>query len=143
MSRGFTLIELVVYIAIMSIVFGALASLVVSGSRGVANREHIDDLYVAQARIMKSLRDDVDDSTAVSAPGGNLQLTTSSGSVTYVVAGGVLQKSGDAVSLPSVVVSDFAVEVYNTTGIGVSMVLTHVEDEEEQLFIENAFVLYE
>ncbi|XKT75407.1 MAG: type II secretion system protein [Patescibacteria group bacterium UBA2103] len=143
MSRGFTLIELIVYIALMSIVFGALASLVVSGNRGVTGREQVDDVYVAQARIMKSIRDDVDDSSSVSAPGGNLQLATSGGSVTYTVAGGEFRRGADVISPPSVVVSDFSAEVFNSKGVSVSMRLTHVDDSEEVLYIENAFVLYE
>jgi len=131
----------------MSVVFGALASLVVSGSRATSNRDYIDDLYASQARILKTIREDVDDGVSLATPGGNLQVTTDEGTHTYIVSGGVLRRGSSEISLPGVVVSEFTAALYSTEpapdGVSVSFVLSHEEKAEEIIFIEHSFVIYE
>ena len=139
--------ELVVYIAVMSIVFGALASLTISGSRAVNNRDHIDDLYNSSVRISEQMRADVDQSTAVSVGVGTMTFTISGSPVAYSVVGGVLERDGVELSLPTIVVSDFVVAEYSTSpassGIDVSMTLTHEDNSEESVFIHSSYARHE
>lgn len=155
MQRGFSIIELVIYSAITSMIVLALTSVVYSGNKAVTNRTVIDDVHHAGIEIVRSIERDVRESSAITTPAkgvstNTLSLTLSGNTVTYAISSGELVRteSGtpktltvDGVEIESLSISSLAPSA-SPAAISFAFVLSHEDNQGEGLMFSGSQSTY-
>lgn len=118
LQSGFTMLELLIYLAIVSVSTGLLAGAFVSISRGQAQAEIRNEVQSNVRFALDKIAQDVRKASAVATPATNgatgavLDMTVSSVQVSYCVFGGQLRRSsGGACTGSSPVITTPAVNV--------------------------------
>lgn len=143
-SRGFSLLELLIYIAILAGLMVVVSDAFISLSKGRGQSEARSEVHATSRFVAEKIRQDVKGASVVSVPvfgsaSSTLNVTVGGTVIIYDVFGGQLQRkegvaSPVAVSGPSVVVSSVTfvrLENYNpalsatTTAIQVAMTVSY------------------
>lgn len=97
-QRGFTLLELLIYVAIVAIVVVVLSSAVISFTRAKARAEAITETDEALRFVSERITRDVESARAITLPAvtgtsTSLSLTRDSVTVSYVISGTALTRT--------------------------------------------------
>jgi prepilin-type N-terminal cleavage/methylation domain-containing protein len=121
-KRGFSLIELIIYIAILSVLSLGVSSAFLSFNRGKGQVAVRSEVNTNLRFAIEKITQDLNGASAVAVPGttalatSTLSATVSGTNVTYCVIGGQLRRqAGSACTVSSEVITSPAVSVSTTT----------------------------